>query len=243
MKLTSREIGILHGLLQGRDLLSLTRGELLELLQIQQSRLDDVISGVIPIDGLDPADIVISANDDGSILITPTNIKVGVLATDAQHGLRGGGTQHPLAIANGASGFLSGADKTKVDASDKSYLFWGNLTIGSTTTPRFLTPGHGAGTAPTIPIKLLLPSAGILSNLKIRQNVPAGNGNSTIYKVRVNTVDSGLMVVLASTAFEGVDSVNSIAVNAGDTVDIILSKNVTLGTSPTDVTASLEVKA
>lgn len=40
---------------------------------------------------------------------------VGVLASDTQHGARGGGTLHADVIAGGASGFMSGADKTKLD--------------------------------------------------------------------------------------------------------------------------------
>ncbi len=58
----------------------------------------------------------IGANADGSIVVNADDIQVGILATDAQHGVRGGGTQHAAAIANGAAGFLSGADKAKIDA-------------------------------------------------------------------------------------------------------------------------------
>jgi hypothetical protein len=55
------------------------------------------------------------ANADGSIVVNPTNVQVGVLATDAQHGLRGGGTQHAVAAPAGAAGFMTGADKAKLD--------------------------------------------------------------------------------------------------------------------------------
>jgi hypothetical protein len=55
------------------------------------------------------------ANADGSIVVAANDVKVGVLATDVQHGVRGGGTQHALAVAGGAAGFQSGADKAKVD--------------------------------------------------------------------------------------------------------------------------------
>jgi len=55
------------------------------------------------------------ANADGSIIANPDDLQVGVLATDAQHGVRGGGTQHADVIAAGASGFMTGADKTKLD--------------------------------------------------------------------------------------------------------------------------------
>lgn len=35
--------------------------------------------------------------------------------TDAQHGARGGGTLHPVAVPAGLAGFMSGVDKTKLD--------------------------------------------------------------------------------------------------------------------------------
>jgi len=57
----------------------------------------------------------VGANADGSITVNPNDIQVGVLATDAQHGLRGGGTQHALATPV-VAGFMSPADKTKLDA-------------------------------------------------------------------------------------------------------------------------------
>lgn len=54
------------------------------------------------------------ANADGSIVANANDIQVGVLATDAQHGVRGGGTQHSVATG-AANGFMSAADKTKLD--------------------------------------------------------------------------------------------------------------------------------
>lgn len=57
----------------------------------------------------------VGANADGSILVNADDVQVGVLATDAQHGVRGGGTQHAVAVASGAAGFMSGADKAKLD--------------------------------------------------------------------------------------------------------------------------------
>lgn len=56
------------------------------------------------------------ANADGSIVVNADDIQVGVLATNAQHGNRGGGGLHANVVAAGAAGFMSGADKTKLDA-------------------------------------------------------------------------------------------------------------------------------
>lgn len=56
------------------------------------------------------------ANADGSIIANANDIQVGVLATDGQHGNRGGGALHANVVAAGAAGFMTGADKTKLDA-------------------------------------------------------------------------------------------------------------------------------
>lgn len=80
---------------------------------VQFNGLAQVTAG----DGLTKLGNVIDvvANADGSIVANANDVQVGVLATDAQHGVRGGGTQHATAIAAGASGFMTGADKTKLD--------------------------------------------------------------------------------------------------------------------------------
>lgn len=57
----------------------------------------------------------VSPHADGSIVVGAGGVQVGILASDAQHGNLGGGGIHAVAIAAGAAGFLSGADKTKID--------------------------------------------------------------------------------------------------------------------------------
>ena len=59
------------------------------------------------------------ANADASIVVNANDIQVGVLATDAQHGARGGGTQHSAATTS-VNGFMSSADKTKLDGVESS---------------------------------------------------------------------------------------------------------------------------
>jgi hypothetical protein len=65
--------------------------------------------------GVGDVTLDIGAHGDGSITVNADNIQVGVLATDASHGARGGGTQHANAVPSGAAGFMSGADKEKLD--------------------------------------------------------------------------------------------------------------------------------
>lgn len=52
----------------------------------------------------------VKPNADGSIVVGAGGVKVGILATDAQHGARGGGTQHAAATGS-VAGFMSAADK------------------------------------------------------------------------------------------------------------------------------------
>lgn len=56
----------------------------------------------------------VGANADGSITVNANDIQVGVLATDVQHGNRGGGALHSNATTSTA-GFMSAADKTTFD--------------------------------------------------------------------------------------------------------------------------------
>ena len=74
----------------------------------------------------------VAAHADGSIVVNPDDIQVGILATDAQHGARGGGTQHALAVASGLAGFLSGADKQIINDLSTTYApLTRNLTAGA----------------------------------------------------------------------------------------------------------------
>lgn len=77
----------------------------------------DIIAGAGLTGGGDlSADRTLNAvgNADASIVVNADDIQVGVLATDGQHGTRGGGTQHAAATTS-VNGFMSAADKTKLD--------------------------------------------------------------------------------------------------------------------------------
>lgn len=58
--------------------------------------------------------LAVGANADGSIVVNANDVQVGVLATDAQHGNRGGGSLHADVVAGGASGFMTGAQATQL---------------------------------------------------------------------------------------------------------------------------------
>lgn len=179
------------------------------------------------------------ANVDGSITVNANDIQVGVLATDAQHGLRGGGTQHADATTS-VAGFLSAADKTKIDNPPTDTLFWGNTGIGTSTTARFLTPGHDPNTALTTAIQFRVPRVGVLKQLRVHSNT-AGTGAATLtFTVRKNSVATTITCSYSNTAQDGSDVTNSISVAAGDLIDITITKSTTLSSSPAEVMATLE---
>jgi len=120
-------------------------------------------------------------------------------------------------------------------------LVFGGETVTATTTTRYLPPGYAGGTdVPINPVALRVPRAGVLRQLYLRHNQTAGNGNSIVYTVRVNGVASALSVSLASTSQNGADTSNSIAVAAGDYIDIEVTKASSVGTSPAAIVATLE---
>ena len=66
------------------------------------------------------------ANADGSITVNANDIQVGVLATDAQHGARGGGTQHAT-VTRDTTGFMKARHLTHLMAKGPATTFASGL--------------------------------------------------------------------------------------------------------------------
>jgi hypothetical protein len=79
--------------------------------------------------------------------------------------------------------------------------------------------------------------------MRVRQEVPAGNGNAIVYTLRVNGVNSTLAVSILSTAQDGSDLVNTVAVVAGDEIDLRVTKAAVIAASPTDIEVTMEYLA
>jgi hypothetical protein len=118
---------------------------------------------------------------------------------------------------------------------------WGDASIASTTATRYLTPGYDSGTAPTSPVSYRVPRGGVMQNLYIQCGTANGNGNNVVYSVRVNSIASALSLTLASNIVTGSNQTNRVSVNKGDLIDIVVTKAASIGTSPSDVMASLEI--
>lgn len=119
-------------------------------------------------------------------------------------------------------------------------LTWGNNGVAGTTTTRFLSPWYDEDTAQTVVISWRIPRAGTIRNMRVRHNILAGNGNAIVYTLLVNGVATALSVSLASTAADGSDLVDAIAVVAGDLVAVRVTKAASTVQSPTDIVASME---
>lgn len=122
-------------------------------------------------------------------------------------------------------------------------LVWGNNSVSPTTSTRYLTSGYDDVLAPVIAgiVQFRLARGGTLRFLRVRHNVPAGDGDLIVYTVRINNVATALSVSMASTAADGSDLVNTVAVVAGDLIDIEVTKALDVTTSPTFIAADLEL--
>ena len=93
----------------------------------------------------------VGANADGSVIVNANDIQVGVLATDAQHGVRGGGTQHALVDAS-AHGFQPQSNRAAAvnpvvgDDSAGGYAV-GSYWINTTTDEAFVCLDASVGAA------------------------------------------------------------------------------------------------
>lgn len=143
------------------------------------------------------------------------------------------------ANAEGTATSLARSDHVHKEA--HPILLWGNDSVAATTTTRYLTPGFTSALAPTSAIQFRVPSSGTIRRLRVRHNTTAGNGNSIVYTVRINGTASAVTVSLASTANDGSDLTNTAAIAAGDLLDIEVTKAASVGTSPSDIIATLEV--
>jgi hypothetical protein len=126
------------------------------------------------------------------------------------------------------------------DADATENLIFGAGNLSSTTVSRYLFPGYSDSMAQVTAVQFRVARPGTLRNLRVRHNIPGGNGNNIVYTVRKNGAPSAITTTLASTANDGSDLVNTVGVAAGDLIDIIVTKAAGIAGSPRDVTASLE---
>ncbi len=123
----------------------------------------------------------------------------------------------------------------------RALLSFGADSVGTSPTSRYLFSGYAECIAETSPHFWTSPRAGVLRQLYVRHGVVAGNGNTIIYRVRVNTVATALLVALASTGAVASNTTDTVVLAAGDRVDLQVVKTVNIGASPRNVVATMEV--
>lgn len=142
-------------------------------------------------------------------------------------------------LGNGIEIVAPGLGVVEVTGSSDT-LLWGNLSVASNTTTRYLNPSYVPSIAPLTPIQYRVVRAGTIRNMRIHHNSPSGNGNLVTYTLRTNAAPTALSVSMASTAPDGNDLINTATVAAGDLLDIEISKGASIGDGNIDVISALE---
>lgn len=122
-------------------------------------------------------------------------------------------------------------------------LTFGCESISATDTVRYLPSGWDDNIATTSPYTVQATRAGTLRNLRVKQNMPAGNGNPVHYTLLVNGAPTALVAILLSTDLVGadLDPAHAVSVNSGDDLDLQITKpSGSLQSAPNDVTATME---
>lgn len=125
-------------------------------------------------------------------------------------------------------------------APDGSMAVFGANNVSTTVTIRYLWPTYEETLALIIPYQLRMPRAGTLRNMRVRHNIVGVGAVAITYTVRVNNVATALAVAMLATAADGSNIVASIAVAAGDLVDVQVTKAGALGASPIGIVATME---
>jgi len=121
---------------------------------------------------------------------------------------------------------------------------FGASQVGASTTTRYLFPSFANSPAQTTAVQVEIPS-GVTSfdaiRMDVLHNVPSGNGNDIVYTLRVNNVATALTATLASTG-TSVTATATVAIAAGDVIDIEVTKAANVANSPDDIVVLVEVE-
>jgi len=113
-------------------------------------------------------------------------------------------------------------------AGGENYSIWTKVTNGRVSgwqNPNYVPP-HGdhlygiAVLPPNDEWWQITPRNAILRNFRVRIENPAGGGRAWVFRVRVNGVNSALIVTLNDPTVTGFDGVNQVNVNAGDRIGV-----------------------
>jgi hypothetical protein len=130
-------------------------------------------------------------------------------------------------------------------AGTSAILGFGDNSISAGADTRFLDQWNGgnAAVAPTTEsTPIVAPRAGTLRNLFVRHAAAAGNGNSVVYTVRINGVDTLLTCTLATGAVgQAFDTLHTPVVAVGDRITLKAVKAISPGGGSIMVSATMEL--
>lgn len=134
---------------------------------------------------------------------------------------------------------------TKLSSSaSKSHLMFGDFSLATSTTTRYLFPGVFDGSnAHTTELQIEVAFPGTVRNMRI-VHTAVGVGAATItYTARKNAANQTLAVAIGATSAGGNDTSNSFAVVAGDKVSVSAAKSASITTSPQHIFCTMEIEA
>lgn len=124
-----------------------------------------------------------------------------------------------------------------------SMLHWGNADVGTTASPRFLHPGYEQVTATTLDVTYEITQDCILDRMRIRARAGGTTGAQTItYTLRVDGLDTALLVSMPATSQSAQDLVHEAIVPAGSQIAIRVTKPGGISTSPADIMCTVRMR-
>jgi hypothetical protein len=151
-------------------------------------------------------------------------------------------TRQVIAGTNMSGGGNLTADVTLNAATQTGALVFAANSVGTTTTTRYLPFGYDNNIAGISPVGCVSPRAGTLKNLRVRHCL-TGTGGAIVYTLRVNGVDTALTCSATAGSAGATDIVHTVAISAGDVLDLKVTKAAGITLSPTDITATIEFGA
>ena len=124
-------------------------------------------------------------------------------------------------------------------AASRAVLSWGANSVAATTVVRYLFPWYHDALAPSVPFQLVMPMARVARSLYVHHGVTAGNGGVIVYALRVAGVTTALTAALTSTGTDASDLVHAVMIPGGSLVDLVVTKAVSVGTSPGNVVVTI----
>jgi hypothetical protein len=119
-------------------------------------------------------------------------------------------------------------------------IYFSANTVTTTTTVRYLPVGYTLGTAPSTPTPLPMNVARVVTTLRYRARLAGSGSGSLVITLRREGVATALVLTVLLTATSGLVTLPAgIALAAGDSIDIEVTKTGTVTTAPTDIAVTL----